>query len=653
MKHCILLMLAMLIMMPIQAQLMTSFTAEPKFHDPEVKYSKKSTSFQLMTDNDAQEVMLNIYDTATGGTPVKSESMAKYCTSPIINDKSMLWCTIIYEDLKGKFYTFNVKKDGRWLGETQGVRAMAVGINGQRGAIIDMKDTNPKRWNKDRSPVIAHKDLVIYEMHHRDYSIDPSGGFTYPGKYLALTERNGIDHLKKLGVNAVHILPSYDYASVDETRLNEPQYNWGYDPVNYWVPEGSYSTDPNDPVARIHEFKRMVQALHKAGIKVILDVVFNHTFDIDNSAFQRTRPGYYYRKNADGTYSNGSGCGNETASEQIRMCDYIIDCCKYWVKEYHIDGFRFDLMGIHDIKTMNRLRKELPDVLIYGEGWSAGNCALPQSMLAMKANISQMPGIAAFSDEMRDGLRGPWDGDDKAAFLGGVKGNEESVKFGIAGAIQHPQVDMTRVNYSKAAWATQPTQMIAYVSCHDDMCLVDRLRASVKGITQDELIRLDLLAQTAVMTSQGIPFMLSGEEMLRDKKGVHNSYNSPDSVNHLDWDNLKRYPQVMEYYRDLIALRKAHPAFRLGDADLVRRHLEFLPTQDCVVAYRLKDHAGGDMWQDIYVVLNTNRQSRTITVPDGNYTIVCRDGQIRHIGLDTFSGNTVNVPAQSALIFHN
>ena len=563
----------MLIMMPIQAQLMTSFTAEPKFHDPEVKYSKKSTSFQLMTDNDAQEVMLNIYDTATGGTPVKSESMAKYCTSPIINDKSMLWCTIIYEDLKGKFYTFNVKKDGRWLGETQGVRAMAVGINGQRGAIIDMKDTNPKRWNKDRSPVIAHKDLVIYEMHHRDYSIDPSGGFTYPGKYLALTERNGIDHLKKLGVNAVHILPSYDYASVDETRLNEPQYNWGYDPVNYWVPEGSYSTDPNDPVARIQEFKRMVQALHKAGIKVILDVVFNHTFDIDNSAFQRTRPGYYYRKNADGTYSNGSGCGNETASEQIRMCDYIIDCCKYWVKEYHIDGFRFDLMGIHDIKTMNRLRKELPDVLIYGEGWSAGNCALPQSMLAMKANISQMPGIAAFSDEMRDGLRGPWDGDDKAAFLGGVKGNEESVKFGIAGAIQHPQVDMTRVNYSKAAWAMQPTQMIAYVSCHDDMCLVDRLRASVKDITQDELIRLDLLAQTAVMTSQGIPFMLSGEEMLRDKKGVHNSYNSPDSVNHLDWNNLKRYPQVMEYYRDLIALRKAHPAFRLGDADLVRRQV--------------------------------------------------------------------------------
>lgn len=653
MKHCILLMLAMLIMMPIQAQLMTSFTAEPKFHDPEVKYSKKSTSFQLMTDNDAQEVMLNIYDTATGGTPVKSESMAKYCTSPIINDKSMLWCTIIYEDLKGKFYTFNVKKDGRWLGETQGVRAMAVGINGQRGAIIDMKDTNPKRWSKDRSPVIAHKDLVIYEMHHRDYSIDPSGGFTYPGKYLALTERNGIDHLKKLGVNAVHILPSYDYASVDETRLNEPQYNWGYDPVNYWVPEGSYSTDPNDPVARIQEFKRMVQALHKAGIKVILDVVFNHTFDIDNSAFQRTRPGYYYRKNADGTYSNGSGCGNETASEQIRMCDYIIDCCKYWVKEYHIDGFRFDLMGIHDIKTMNRLRKELPDVLIYGEGWSAGNCALPQSMLAMKANISQMPGIAAFSDEMRDGLRGPWDGDDKAAFLGGVKGNEESVKFGIAGAIQHPQVDMTRVNYSKAAWATQPTQMIAYVSCHDDMCLVDRLRASVKGITQDELIRLDLLAQTAVMTSQGIPFMLSGEEMLRDKKGVHNSYNSPDSVNHLDWNNLKRYPQVMEYYCDLIALRKAHPAFRLGDADLVRHHLEFLPTQDCVVAYRLKDHAGGDMWQDIYVVLNANRQSRTITVPDGNYTIVCRDGQIRNSGLDTFSGTTVNVPAQSALIFHN
>ena len=330
-------------------------------------------------------------------------------------------------------------------------------------------------------------------------------------------------------MNAVHILPSFDYASVDETRLGKPQYNWGYDPVNYNVPEGGYSTDPYKPEVRINEFKQMVQALHKAGIKVILDVVYNHTWNIDGSNFQRTCPDYF-----------GSGCGNETASEREGMRQFMIESVKYWVDEYHIDGFRFDLMGVHDIETMNAIRAAVPqDIFIYGEGWSAGSCAYTGE-LAMKANINKMPGIAAFSDEMRDALRGPWDSNSKAAFLGGVKGNEESIKFGIVGAIKHPGVDYSKVNYSKAPYASEPTQMIAYVSCHDDMCLVDRLKASVKGITPDELIRLDLLAQTAVLTSQGVPFLLSGEEMLRDKKGVHNSYESPDSINHLDWDNTHR-----------------------------------------------------------------------------------------------------------------
>ena len=499
-----------------------------------VNYTPGASAFTVETNDNAQQVKLRIYKDGQGGKPVKTINMKR--------DKagSTLWQATVKGNLNGKFYTFDVKYDGKFLGECPGIWATAVGVNGKRGAIVDMDETNPQGWNADKRPNIAAKDLILYEMHHRDFSIDESGDFTYKGKFLALTEPRAIEHLKALGVNAVHILPSFDYASVDETRLDEPQYNWGYDPVNYNVPEGGYSTDPYKPEVRIREFKQMVQALHKAGIKVILDVVYNHTWNIEGSNFQRTRPDYFYRKNADGTYSNGSGCGNETASEREGMRQFMVESVKYWVDEYHIDGFRFDLMGVHDVQTMNSIRAAVPqDIFIYGEGWSAGSCAYSGD-LAMKANVNKMAGIAAFSDEMRDALRGPWDSNSKAAFLGGVKGNEESLKFGIVGAIQHPGVDYSKVNYSKAPYATEPTQMIAYVSCHDDMCLVDRLKASIKDITIDELIRLDLMAQTVVMTSQGVPFMLSGEEMLRDKKGVHNSYESPDSINHLDWNNLER-----------------------------------------------------------------------------------------------------------------
>ena len=615
-----------------------------------VNYTPGASAFTVETNDNAQQVKLRIYKDGQGGKPVKTINMKR--------DKagSTLWQATVKGNLNGKFYTFDVKYDGKFLGECPGIWATAVGVNGKRGAIVDMDKTNPQGWNADKRPNIAAKDLILYEMHHRDFSIDESGDFTYKGKFLALTEPRAIEHLKALGVNAVHILPSFDYASVDETRLDEPQYNWGYDPVNYNVPEGGYSTDPYKPEVRIREFKQMVQTLHKAGIKVILDVVYNHTWNIEGSNFQRTRPDYFYRKNADGTYSNGSGCGNETASEREGMRQFMVESVKYWVDEYHIDGFRFDLMGVHDVQTMNSIRAAVPsDIFIYGEGWSAGSCAYSGD-LAMKANVNKMAGIAAFSDEMRDALRGPWDSNSKAAFLGGVKGNEESLKFGIVGAIQHPGVDYSMVNYSKEAYATEPTQMIAYVSCHDDMCLVDRLKASIKGITIDELIRLDLMAQTVVMTSQGVPFMLSGEEMLRDKKGVHNSYESPDSINHLDWNNLERYPQVMEYYKNLIALRKAHPAFHMGSADMVRRNLDFLPTENCLVAYHINgSNVPGEQWGDIYVAFNSHKRARTIQVPEGTYTVVCRNIKCDANGIATVKtkGGKVTVPAQSALIIHN
>ena len=613
-----------------------------------VNYTPGASAFTVETNDNAQQVKLRIYKDGQGGKPVKTINMKR--------DKagSTLWQATVKGNLNGKFYTFDVKYDGKFLGECPGIWATAVGVNGKRGAIVDMDETNPQGWNADKRPNIAAKDLILYEMHHRDFSIDESGDFTYKGKFLALTEPRAIEHLKALGVNAVHILPSFDYASVDETRLDEPQYNWGYDPVNYNVPEGGYSTDPYKPEVRIREFKQMVQALHRAGIKVILDVVYNHTWNIEGSNFQRTRPDYFYRKNADGTYSNGSGCGNETASEREGMRQFMIESVKYWVDEYHIDGFRFDLMGVHDVQTMNSIRAAVPqDIFIYGEGWSAGSCAYSGD-LAMKANVNKMAGIAAFSDEIRDALRGPWDSNSKAAFLGGVKGNEESIKFGIVGAIQHPGVDYSKVNYSKAPYATEPTQMIAYVSCHDDMCLVDRLKASVKGITIDELIRLDLMAQTVVMTSQGVPFLLSGEEMLRDKKGVHNSYESPDSINHLDWNNLERYPQVMEYYKNLIALRKAHPAFHMGSADMVRRNLDFLPTENCLVAYHINgSNVPGEQWGDIYVAFNSHKRARTIQVPEGTYTVVCRNIKCDANGIATVKGGKVTIPAQSALIIHN
>ncbi len=609
----------------------------------EVNYTPEKTQFALFAPNDAKRVTLRIYEEGQGGKAVKTVKMKRTADEQ--------WTTTVRGDLMGKFYTFDVG-----LGECPGVFAKAVGVNGKRGAIISLPATDPEGWSSDTRPVTkSPADLVIYEMHHRDFSIARSDA-RYKGKFLALTEPWAISHLKELGVNAVHILPSYDYGSIDETRLSDNKYNWGYDPVNYNVPEGGYSTDPYRPDVRIREFKQMVKALHDAGIRVILDVVYNHTYDIEHSNFQRTYPDYFYRLTDQRQYSNGSGCGNETASDRPMMRKFMLESVKYWINEYHIDGFRFDLMGVHDIETMNQIRQMVdqidPTIFIYGEGWSAGTCAYPQEKLAMKAHIPQMPGIAAFSDELRDALRGPFSDDTMAGWLG--RQNEtESIKYGIAGAITHPQVDMSKVNYAKEPWALEPTQMISYVSCHDDMCLVDRLKASIPGITTDELIRLDLLAQTAVFTSQGVPFMLSGEELLRDKKGVHNSFESPDEINHLDWSNKAKYPQVFDYYKSLIALRQHHPAFRLGSADLVRKHLEFLDMPEGLIAYRLKNYAGRDDWRDIIVILNAGKTDQEVTIPEGTYTVVCSDGQINEQGLGTLQGSKALVHAQSALIIHN
>ena len=633
----------------IAAMMAISANAQGQFN--EMEYGKTQTVFHL---NASSTPKLRLYKSGQGGKPVKTVKMRA-----IGNDR---WEATVKGDLAGMFYTFDIGK-----GECPGTFAKAVGINGNRGAILNMADTNPEGWADDLRPALASPaDQIIYELHMRDFSISPTSGMKHQGKYLALTEPRAIAYLKSLGINAIHFQPLFDYASVDETQLHRPQFNWGYDPKNYNVPEGSYSTDPYKPEVRIREFKKMVQALHKAGIRVIFDAVYNHTFDIEGSNFQRTYPDYYYRKTADGRYSDGSGCGNETASERPLMREFMIESVKYWINEFHIDGFRFDLMGVHDIETMNQIRAAVdaidPTIYIYGEGWSAGTCAYPQEKLAMKASTYKLNGIGAFSDDMRDALRGPFSDDTKGAFLAGIKGEEESLKFGIVGGIAHNQVDMTRVNYDKKPWTNEPTQHISYVSCHDDMCLVDRLKASVPGLKdmtrspadrQAELVRLDLLAQTAVFTSQGVPFMLAGEEMLRDKKGVHNSFASPDSINEFNWDNLKQYPQVFDYYSNLIKLRRNHPAFRLGTAEAVREHLEFIATDDCLVAFRLKNLEGIDSWKDIIVVLNANKEAKTIDIPEGEYTVACCNGVINEQGIGlSFKASEAKVDAQSALILY-
>ena len=624
----------------------------------EMEYSPIETKFTLWAPT-AEEVRVLLYDSGNEGSA--------YQTLSLEMGEDGIWNTSIKEDLKGKFYTFNVKVNGKWLGDTPGIMAKAVGVNGKRAAVIDLRSTDPEGWANDVRPLLKdYADIIVYEMHHRDFSLDTVSGIRNKGKFLALTElgtttsqgeKTGIDHLKELGVTHVHILPSYDYASVDESKPDKAQYNWGYDPQNYNVPDGSYSTDPYKPDVRIKEFKQMVQALHKAGIRVVLDVVYNHTFITEESKFERTVPGYFYRQTKDGKPANGSGCGNETASDRAMMRKYMVESVLYWINEYHIDGFRFDLMGIHDIETMNEIRAAVdkidPSIFIYGEGWAASAPQLDQEELAMKANIYKMPRIAAFSDEMRDGLRGGWDDDRKGAFLIGQPGHEMSIKFGLVGAVKHPQVINDSVNYSKEPWALQPTQMISYVSCHDDMCLADRLKATMPDATDEERASLHKLAETFVFTSQGVPFIFAGDEMMRDKKGIHNSYNSPDSINTIDWRNKTIHHDVFDYVRELITLRKNHPAFRMGDADKVRQYMEFLPVEGSnLVAFILKDNANGDSWKNIIVAFNSRKEPAKLSIPAGRYTIVCKDGKIKQSGMGQVSGNKIIVPARSAMIIH-
>jgi pullulanase len=572
------------------------------------------------------------------------------------------WRYSVKKDLLGKFYTFQVKQNDSIYAETPGIWAKAVGINGDRAAVIDFKKTNPEGWENDIRPKMENfTDAIIYELHYRDFSISGNSGIKNRGKFLALTEENtkingektGLEHIKELGVTHVQILPSYDFGSIDETKLDENVYNWGYDPKNYNVPEGSYSTDPANPYSRILEFKKMVQTLHSNGIRVIMDVVYNHTFVGETSHLNLLVPKYFYRFNEDGTWSNASGCGNETASERAMVRRFIVESVKYWVNEYHIDGFRFDLMGIHDIETMQAVRAALDDIdtsiSIHGEGWTAAGSPLAEDLRAVKQNAQKFYPTAVFSDDIRDAMRGNWTKGDEGGFIVG-KGYEESVKFGVVGATAHPQVNLSEVCHTNSAYALSSCQTINYVSCHDDPCFTDKMRAVLPDATENELLAMDKLAQTIVMTSQGVPFIFAGEEIFRNKKGVHNSYNSPDSINLIDWNYKAKYRDLFDYYKGLIELRKAHPAFRMTSASQIQDNIKFPETAPNIVAYTINNHANNDMWKTILVIYNGNRAEVNFALPEGDWNAVCINGAIDLQGIETLVGN-VKISGTSAAVF--
>ena len=646
-----------------QSEYDIQFVSWPTYNgdDLELTVDNSGTHFRLWSPK-AQEAVVNLYDNGHTGKPYSTLNMK-------FDAATGTWSASVPEKLYGKFYTFRIKDNGNWLNETPGVWAKAVGVNGKRAAIIDFANTNPEGWAADKGPEVKNfSDVIVYEMHHRDMSMHPSSGIANKGKFLALTEKGttspngektGIDHLKELGVTHVHILPSYDYNSVDEANLWQNTYNWGYDPQNYNAPEGSYSTNPSNPATRVREMKEMIKALHDAGIGVIMDVVYNHTAENDGSNFELTAPGYYHRHRNDGSYSDASGCGNETASDLKQMHDYIVNSVKYWADEYHVDGFRFDLMAIHDTETMNDVAAELkkinPSFFVYGEGWTAGDSPLVPERRALKENVSKMKDIAVFSDDLRDAVKGHYTNASDRGFATGKPGLEETVKIGIVAATPHPQVDFKKGNNSKFPYAASPEMIVNYISCHDDLCLTDKLRKSMEGEPEENMLSAAKLAQTIVFTSQGTPFMFAGEEIFRDKKGVHNSYNRPDSINAIDWANKTKYRDLFNYYKGLTALRKAHPAFRMTKAEDIAKNLVFDKIDSKktpnLISYSLKNHANGDSWKEIKVVFNGASKPQSVNIKGGKWKIVAAEGLISPDGgLGLFEGGKFTLPAYSALI---
>ena len=619
-----------------------------------VFWTSLRTSFRIWAPT-ATGVELRLYNEGENGRPARIIEMSK--------GENGTWHHTEPGNLANRFYTFRVNDNG-WLQENPGPYANAVGVNGLRGMIVDFASTNPSGWENDHGPTLPHfTDWIIYELHVRDFSIAENSGMRHKGKYLAfqetktlspLGEKTGIDHLGELGITHVHLLPVFDFQSVDEESPDK-KYNWGYDPQNFNALEGSYATDPYDGKVRIREFKQLVRSLHQRNIGVIMDVVYNHTWLTKGSVFNQTVPGYFYRQNPDGSFSNASGCGNEIASERSMVRKFIIDSLRFWIGEYHIDGFRFDLMGIIDMETMKMIRHEIdkikPGILIYGEGWAADLSPMPESNRAVKRNIAQMPGIAAFSDDMRDALKGNHSQKISRGFVSGLSLREEAVKFGIVGSGWHPQIVYSYVESSHEPWAAEPSQCINYADCHDNFTLYDKLKLSVPRASDEELKKMVMLAGAIVLTSQGIPFLHAGVEFCRTKNGNGNSYNAPDQVNQLDWVRKSVYKDVYEYYRQLIQLRKNIPLFRLPASEMIREQLNFcMKYQIGVISYCLKSKDETGKWKFLVVAFNANRETVSIPLPEGELTIIAKGSEISEDGLGTINDTTIQVEPVSMMI---
>ena len=604
---------------------------QPKMED-ECLYSPSKTQFAFWS-NVAEQMEIHLYD-AADATEFETVALTKGA-----ND---FWTASVKGNLAGKYYTVRSFQNGEWAPEAPGIFAKAVSINGQRAAIIDFAATNPEGWAQDVRPAMPDMtDIVVYETHLRDFTMSPNSGIEHKGKFLGLTEEAPLNYLKELGITHLQILPMFDYGSIDETNLAQNRYNWGYDPVNYNVPEGGYSTDPEDPACRVREAKQMIQALHKAGIRVVMDVVYNHTYDVMGCALGRVVPQYFYRLNEDGTYANGSGCGNETASDHEMYRKFMVESVCYWAREYHIDGFRFDLMGIHDQETMRQIRAALdeidPTILTYGEGWAAMSPAYPYEELAMKQWTYKMPRVGAFSDDIRNALIGsPFDHDP-----GFASGNPAGVKDVMRGLIACPE------------WSGEPMQHVSYITCHDNYCLRDRIEVSTKGVSEETRLRMNKVAQTAVLVSQGMSFLYGGEELYRTKQGIDNSYQSPDSINIIPWENLEKYADLHEYYKQMIAIRRAHKGFRLGSAEAVEEHVEFLDADnDQVIVYRIKDLEGIDTAKSLLVILNGSAENVSCELPEmsGECVILAQNGQANVAGIDFAPYDKIDVAPYSATI---
>lgn len=625
-------------------------------------YSSENTFFRVYAPT-ASTCKLRIYEAGDGEILRDSMEMSRGVNGTFYYS--------LQGDHQGKYYTYQAEIEGKWMNEVPDPYAIAVGVNGHRSMIADLSALQPAGWDNDKGIRNANfAENILYELHVRDFTISPNSGAKHKGKFLGIAETGtqndqgqatGLDHLKELGITHIHLLPSFDHQSIDETRLDEPQYNWGYDPLNYNVPEGSYSTDPYHGEVRVSEFRKMVKTLHENGIGVILDVVYNHTGATENSIFNQLVPGYYYRHNEDGSFSNASGCGNETASERPMMRKYMIESIRHWVNIYHIDGFRFDLMGIHDIETMNQIRAAAdeidPDIFIYGEGWTAGGSPLAEEARAVKKNTHKLNRIAAFCDDMRDGLKGHWADKKDNGWVSGKRGMTESLKFGLLGAIQVPDsmnhkiLNYEQVNYSQAGWAKEPTQCINYVACHDDLCLRDKLVESTEGKSEAEIVRMHRLANGLVFLGQGIPFLHSGAEMFRTKQGDHNSYKSPDSINQIDWSWKDTYSDHFNWYKSLISMRKDHPAFMLGSTEKVVKHVRFprIPSYTEQPFAMTISGVPGDSWQEIQVIANAG--TSPFPIPESGKWKIGFDesGYYKNGKPDVPEGN-IYVPGQGLIV---